>query len=83
MLRNIIIKMKIGDKVVKNNKYWMASDFDWWGAGIGIGKIVQIDIDEDDKLILDIKWPYGRCFNMSHEIINISMRKRKIERILK
>jgi hypothetical protein len=32
--------MKIGDRVVKNPETWMPSEFDAWGAGVGVGVIV-------------------------------------------
>ena len=31
------MKLKVGDKVIKNHSLWIPSEFDSWGAGEGVG----------------------------------------------
>ena len=56
--------MRIGDKVTKNQQTWIASDFDSWGAGEGVGIVDVID----DELV-DVKWPTGRCSQRTTELL--------------
>jgi hypothetical protein len=62
--------MKIGDKVIKNEKTWIPNDFDSWGRGVGIGVVVkppfEIDIDE-----VDVRWEGGRCFETINQLLCI------------
>jgi hypothetical protein len=51
----------VGDKVVKNDKTWVANDFDSWGRGIGIGVVVEPPFPMADSEV-DVRWPAGRCF---------------------
>jgi hypothetical protein len=50
------MKFEIGDKVIKNKKTWIPSDFDSWGAGEGLGEVVEppFEIDDDE---VDVRWP--------------------------
>lgn len=56
--------LTIGDRVVKNPDRWIASDFDAWGAGIGVGVIVEADAE-----FVDVRWPAGRCFQRRSELL--------------
>ena len=60
----------IGDKVKKNPATWIGSEFDEWGAGIGIGEVVEppFELDETD---VDVRWPNGRCFQKTIELIKV------------
>jgi len=60
--------MKIGDKVIKNEDTWIPNDFDSWGRGLGIGIIVEppFDMGEGD---VDVRWPMGRCFETTKQLI--------------
>lgn len=58
-------KFKVGDKVVKNPKRWLPSDFDRWGAGEGVGKIVA---DFGGGLV-DVQWPNGRACQQEIELL--------------
>lgn len=54
---------KIGDKVVKNPLRWHASEFDAWGAGKGVGRIVAV------APALDVVWPTGRSWQHESELM--------------
>jgi len=68
--------MKVGDKVIKNVNTWIPSEFDIWGRGIGIGEVIVVDD------FIDVRWNGGRCYEHSTQLINITNRKFKLERIL-
>lgn len=51
---------QVGDRVVKNEATWVASDFDAWGRGIGVGVVVEGPFEVDGEV--DVRWPGGRCF---------------------
>jgi hypothetical protein len=61
-------RFKIGDRVIKNPATWQPSDFDSWGAGVGVGVVVEppFPIDADR---VDIVWPSGRCFQHESELL--------------
>jgi hypothetical protein len=59
---------KIGSKVIKNPETWIPSDFDNWGAGEGIGEIVEPPFELDDDSV-DVVWPAGRCFQQKSELV--------------
>lgn len=63
--------MKIGDKVVKNEETWLTNDFDSWGRGVGIGMIVEPPFELEDWEV-DVRWPNGRCFEFTNQLIKIS-----------
>lgn len=54
------MKFKNGDLVVKNPNTWVASEFDSWGRGTGIGEVVGDDCVADGEV--DVRWPGGRCY---------------------
>jgi hypothetical protein len=56
---------KVGDRVVKNPKMWIASEFDKWGAGHGIGEVVDLLSGND----IDVRWPSGRCLQRYFELL--------------
>ncbi len=60
--------MKVGDKVVKNLSTWIVNDFDSWGRGEGIGIIVPSPIPLDQSMV-DVRWPSGRCFEFTNQLI--------------
>jgi len=64
------MKLKVGDKVRKNPETWIGSDFDSWGAGVGVGEVVEppFELDEGD---VDVRWPAGRCFQRANELIKV------------
>ena len=47
--------LRIGDKVVKNPETWICSEFDYWGAGEGVGEVVEPPFATEDYV--DIRWP--------------------------
>jgi len=63
--------MQIGDKVVKNPNTWIASEFDAWGRGEGVGEIVQPPFDLGGDW-LDVRWPAGRCFEHASGLSPVS-----------
>lgn len=65
---------KIGDKVVKNENTWIPNDFDSWGRGVGVGIIVEPPFMLDDDEV-DVKWEYGRCFEMKEQINKLENEK--------
>lgn len=59
---------RIGDKVVKNPATWRPSGFDAWGAGEGVGEIVEPPFPLDDETV-DVRWPGGREFRNTDELL--------------
>jgi hypothetical protein len=59
--------MNVGKRVIKNPLKWQPNDFDGWGRGQGIGKIVESPEGFED--VIDVKWPGGRCFENDDQII--------------
>ncbi len=59
--------LAIGDKVAKNPAGWIASEFDRWGAGFGVGEIVEV-IDDGS---VDVVWPNGRSCHKPCELLRI------------
>lgn len=59
---------KSGDRVVKNPETWTPSEFDGWGAGEGVGVVVEppfiLCVDQ-----VDVVWPGGREFRMTAELL--------------
>ena len=58
-----------GQRVVKNPARWVASDFDGWGRGQGVGIIVQAPYDVSDVNMVDVRWPGGRCFEAVDQLL--------------
>lgn len=58
----------IGDRVIKNPATWVASEFDSWGAGVGIGVVIKPPFPLDDGEV-DVRWPAGRCFQREEELL--------------
>jgi hypothetical protein len=56
------MRFSVGDKVVRNPATWVASDFDSWGRGVGVGIVVDPPFSVDDMNSVDVRWPAGRCF---------------------
>lgn len=54
----------VGDRVVKDPSGWIASEFDAWGAGEGVGEVV----DADDTHV-DVRWPGGRAYQLPSELL--------------
>lgn len=61
---------KVGDRVIKNPLTWKPSEFDGWGAGLGIGVVVEPPFDLDDGQV-DVRWPTGRCFQEETELLPV------------
>lgn len=60
-------KLSVGDRVVKNEEYWEESEFDEWGAGEGVGEVIEPPFDLEEGYY-DIKWPSGKCFKKAIEL---------------
>ena len=55
-------EFRVGDRVVRNPATWVASEFDSWGRGVGVGVVVAPPFAGDDLNLVDVRWPAGRCF---------------------
>ena len=66
-------KLKINDKVIKNENTWKQHDFYSWRRGIGAGVVVESPIshDCDDIDYVDVRWPAGRCFEDASGLIKV------------
>ena len=53
---------EVGSFVKKNPATWVSNDFDSWGRGVGIGKVVEPPFELDPSEDVDVRWPAGRCF---------------------
>jgi len=62
--------MKVGDKVIKNEDTWEPNDFDRWGRGEGIGVVVEPPFKLDEGQV-DVRWPAGRCFEETKQLIRV------------
>lgn len=62
-------KFQVGDQVIKNPATWRSSEFDAWGAGIGVGKVVEPPFALDDVNSVDVAWPAGRAFQHEDELL--------------
>ncbi len=60
--------IKVGDKVIKNPATWEAGAFDAWGAGIGIGVVVEPPFMLDSDMV-DVRWSNGRAFQKIRELM--------------
>lgn len=62
---------RVGDRVVKDPGRWRPSDFDGWGAGVGIGVVVDVLDEAPGETLgdLDVRWPSGRCYQRSDEVL--------------
>lgn len=58
----------IGSRVVKNPAGWQPSDFDRWGAGEGVGVVVECDFPLDGDTV-DVQWPNGRATQCVAELL--------------
>lgn len=63
------MRFKVGDRVVKNPLTWKPSEFDGWGAGEGVGVIVEAPLYGIDDGLVDVRWPAGRCSQHEDELI--------------
>lgn len=50
-----------GDRVVAHGAHRLPSDFDEWGAGEGVGRVVAPPWPLADLGMVDVRWPNGRC----------------------
>lgn len=57
-----------GSLVIKNPATWQPSEFDGWGAGVGVGIVVHPPFEMDDGTV-DVVWPAGRCFQEVGELL--------------
>lgn len=60
----MIRSFRIGDRVVKDPAGWRPSEFDAWGAGVGVGEVVAVV----DAETVDVRWPAGRCYQLGSEV---------------
>jgi hypothetical protein len=54
-----------GRRVVKNPATWTPSDFDAWGAGVGVGVV----IGPAGPGQVDVRWDGGRCYQREDELL--------------
>jgi len=66
--------LKVGDRVVRNPATWKPNEFDSWGRGIGIGVVVEPPflLDSDEVVV---RWPGGRCFESTAQLLRASSGK--------
>ena len=57
-----------GDKVIRDPAGWVSSDFDAWGAGVGVGVVVEPPTSVGPSFV-DVRWPSGRCFQLVSELL--------------
>lgn len=62
-------EFKVGDRVVKNPENWIPNDFDRWGRGEGVGQVVDAGVALDLGYV-DVRWPSGRCFEASDQLLS-------------
>ncbi len=60
--------LEVGDKVVKNPETWIPSEFDAWGAGEGVGIIVEVNRVPGEDTLVDVRWPNGRAYQRPVEL---------------
>lgn len=60
-------EFKAGDRVIKNPATWQPSEFDAWGAGAGVGVVVEVVADLG---MVDVRWPAGRAHQKMSELIH-------------
>jgi hypothetical protein len=60
----------IGDRVVKNRDRWQPSEFDRWGAGVGVGEVVGVL--GGLPTVIDVRWPAGRCYQRADEVLLVT-----------
>jgi hypothetical protein len=63
-----VTRFKVGDAVMKNPAAWEPGDFDRWGAGEGVGRVVEPPFPLEDGWV-DVRWPAGRCFQHERELL--------------
>lgn len=56
-----------GTRVVKEERFWIESEFDFWGAGLGVGIIVN-DEESLGGSYVDVKWPNGKAYQNINEL---------------
>lgn len=62
-------RFRMGDRVVKDPANWQASEFDAWGAGEGVGTVVEVTDDAEAGDVVDVRWPGGRCYRLARELL--------------
>ena len=68
---NYTNELKVGDKVIKNEQTWEPNDFDDWGRGIGTGIVVKPPFELDNNEV-DVRWPNGRCFELTTQLKKVN-----------
>jgi hypothetical protein len=61
---------QVGDRVMKNEATWVASEFDGWGRGVGVGVVVDGPFEVEGEV--HVRWPGGRCFERIDGLIRES-----------
>lgn len=59
-----------GDRVVWNPARWSAGEFDAWGRGYGLGKVLAHPFDAAAPGV-DVRWPCGRAFERFDQLRGI------------
>ena len=61
-------RFAVGDRVVKDPAGWIPTDFDAWGAGEGIGVVVEVD---PALYLADVRWPAGQAWQAFAELLPV------------
>jgi hypothetical protein len=64
----MVHRFSVGGFVVKNREAWSVNDFDRWGRGVGVGVVVEPPFPMNDDEV-DVRWPHGRCFEKTAELL--------------
>jgi len=61
-------RFAVGDRVIRNPATWRPNAFDSWGRGRGVGIVVAppFPLPPDE---VDVRWPAGRCFESTGQLL--------------
>ena len=62
------MKYKIGSVVKMNSENWVENNFDSWGRGIGVGVVIEPPFALEEHEV-DVRWPEGRCFENTSQLL--------------
>jgi hypothetical protein len=55
------VSFAVGTRVEQDPAGWVATEFDGWGRGVGVGVVVEPPYPLPPGMV-DVRWPGGRCF---------------------